>query len=211
MKLWGREATEAVEADPSNGIEAQEAKPKVEGVEEKMRKAEKALNQAYNQQNKAEQAINQNKDPAEVYDLMQRVKDAYENTLEKEIALERIREEYKLLDEEFQRVNEKRDATFAKMLEKELETAAGELGGLVEAYNVAKGNKEGYDAEETKLREERQAMDTDGSDQAAKDAKDGELSSHQANKDGIYEAYDNAKQAKNDKEGLIQSAANLRE
>lgn len=211
MKLWGREATEAVEADPSNGIEAKEAQPKVEGVEEKMRKAEKALNQAYNQQNKAEQAVNQNKDPAEVYDLMQKVKDAFENTLEKEIALERIREEYKLLDEEFQRANEKRDATFAKMLEKELETAAGELGGLVEAYNVAKGNKEGYDAVETRLREERQAMDTDGSDQAAKDAKDGELSSHQANKDGIYSAYDDAKQAKNDKEGLIQSAANLRE
>lgn len=143
-----------------------------------MRKAEKALNQAYNRQNKAEQAINQNQDPAEVYDLMQEVKDAYKNTLDKEIALERVREEFHLLDAEFQRVNEKRDATFRKMLETELETAAGELEGLVETYNTAKGDKEGYDAVEKKLREERAAMDTDGSDQATKDAKDGELNSH---------------------------------
>jgi hypothetical protein len=46
LKLWGREAVPAEGTTP--------AVEKVEGVEEKMRKAEKALNQAYNQQNKAE-------------------------------------------------------------------------------------------------------------------------------------------------------------
>lgn len=42
-------------------------------------------------------------------------------------------------------------------------------------------------------------MDTDGSDQATKDAKDQELQDHQATKDGIYTAESDAKTAMDDK------------
>lgn len=137
-----------------------------------MRKAEKALNNAYNLQNKAEQAINQNQDPQAVWDLMQTVKDAYENTLEKEVTLARVREEFHLLDAEFQRVNEKRDETFRQQLETEVNQAAGELEGLEGIFNTAKEAKETYDAELTRLQGLRSAMDTDASatDQQKSDA-----------------------------------------
>lgn len=42
-------------------------------------------------------------------------------------------------------------------------------------------------------------MDTDGSDQATKDAKDQELSNHQDTKQGIYDANDDAKDAMDQK------------
>jgi hypothetical protein len=131
--------------------------------------------------------------------------------LEKEIALERVREEFHLLDAEFQKANEKRDATFKKLLDAELETAAGELFGLNEAFATAKVNKDAYDTTEQKLKDERAAMDTDGSEQATKDAKDGELDAHKGTKTGIYDAFDNAKQAKEDKQGLIDGAAEQRD
>lgn len=95
---------------------------------------------------------------------MQAVKDAYENTLEKEIALERIREEQHLLNMEFTRANDKRDNTVREKLEAELEVAAGELKGFEDTYNTLKADKDKYDEEEKKLMDERAAMDTDGSD-----------------------------------------------
>jgi hypothetical protein len=68
----------------------------------------------------------------------------------------------------------------------ELETAEGEFDGLKSTWEAAKTAKDEYDTEETRLREARTVMDTDGSDQATKDAKDQELQNHQATKDGIY-------------------------
>lgn len=56
---------EAVAADPSadppvEAVEAVEAQDKIEGVEEKMRKADKALNGAYTAKNQAERALQEN-------------------------------------------------------------------------------------------------------------------------------------------------------
>lgn len=108
---------------------------------------------------------------------MQAVKDAYENTLEKEIQLERLRAEFDALHEEFMRADQKREATFKAKLEAELEVAAGELEGLVTTYNTAKTAKETYESEEARLEGERAAMDAADSTatDAEKAAKDQEV------------------------------------
>ena len=51
------------------------------------------------------------------------------------------------------------------ILNAELEVAAGELGGLEETFNDAKADKDAYDQEEERLKEAKQALDADGTDE----------------------------------------------
>jgi chemotaxis regulatin CheY-phosphate phosphatase CheZ len=141
--LWGREESAAVEAvegveaveaveacascDPPveavdaveyvEGVEAVPAKSAVEGVEQKIRKTDKALNEAYNAVDAANKEINKNQDPQAVYDLVNNLRDALAVVDEKEMKMERLHEFQHLLYQEFDRFNKKQEEFYAQELE----------------------------------------------------------------------------------------------
>lgn len=123
--MWGRDAVEAVEAveavaeeldDDGNvvveaveGVEGVEAVEAIEGAEQKWRKGDKALNEAYVAMQQAEKAISQNQDMQAVYDLINTLRDAQELVDDKQLKIDRINEYYHLLHMEFERLNNARD------------------------------------------------------------------------------------------------------
>lgn len=114
---------------------------------------------------------------------MQAVRDAYENTLEKEIQLERVREEFHLLDAEFQRANDKRDETLRQKLEEEVGKAQEELDALKETFRGFEEQKTTWETEDTRLREARAALDDDDTATAdQKDEADQAIQDHQTTK-----------------------------
>jgi hypothetical protein len=74
------------EADPN----AQPPLEKVTGTETRLRKADKELNEAWNQRQNADKELNQNNDESMVYDLVNNLRDKVLNVLEKEVARARI-------------------------------------------------------------------------------------------------------------------------
>lgn len=125
-----------------------------------MRKAEKDLNNAHVAQQQADKAINQNQDPQAVYDLIQTLRDAYMNAIEKEFELIRKQAFMDIIYNDFVQMNQARDQVLKDRLDAELEVSAGELQGLVELFNTAKTAKDTYDTEEQALKDARAALDT---------------------------------------------------
>lgn len=218
-KLWGVEAVEAVEAQdacpscdpPTEAVEAVEAVEKVEGLEEQLRKADKALNEAYTAKQAAERAITENQNPQAVYDLVQALRDADEAIVSKEMRHHRLNSFREALFEELTRLDEARNEVLAERLTAEIGIAEGEFDAFKTTWEEKKADKDTYDAEETRLREARAAMDTDGSTDAQKSDADQALSDHQATKDGIYQAEEDAKADMDNKRQQITDAATFRD
>ena len=84
---------------------------------------------------------------------MNDLQDAYINVMQKEMAMIRKQEFSHLLYQEFDNVNEVREATLGAILQAEVELAQTELEGLNELLGTAEETKTNFDAEETRLRQ----------------------------------------------------------
>lgn len=84
---------------------------------------------------------------------------------------------------------------------------------MKDTFKGLEEQKKEWDDTDTRLRAERAEMDTAASTatQADKDGKDGEIAAHQNTKQGIIDGYNQAEQARDDKENLINEAARIRE
>jgi hypothetical protein len=127
------------------------------------------------------------------------------------VELHRLYSFQNALYEEETKLYDAREEVLAERLTTELQDREDEYEVLKGEAKTAKDAKDEYDTEETRLRDARTAMDTDGSDQATKDAADQELADHQNTKQGIYEAEEDAKNAMDQKRQAITDAATQRE
>lgn len=118
-----------------------------------------------------------------------------------------------MLFEEDTRLHEARELVLAGRLEAELAIAEGEFDVLKGTWEDAKADKDTYDTEEARLKKIRSDMDIDGSTatDAEKNAADQAIQDHENTKQGIYDAEDQAKQARDQKRQQITDAATLRD
>lgn len=144
--MWGRD-----EEVDDNGDVVVEA---IEGLETRMRRASKKLNEAIQAQQQADKAISLNKDPEMVWDLMYALRDQFENVMEKDLELIRINAFYDALHEEFVKANDRRDYTLAQQLEDELERAQYELSELERFLGEAEEIKDNWITRDENLRSE---------------------------------------------------------
>jgi predicted nucleic acid-binding Zn-ribbon protein len=143
-----------------------------------------------------------------VYGLVNALRDASEAVVDKEFLLIRAQEYERLLNEDYNRINQARDQVLKDRLDADIATAAGELEGLVTAFNTATTAKAAFDAELQALKDARAALDTDTSaTQTQKDDADALITAKNGEKAAVMEIYNNAKTAKEGKETLIANAA----
>lgn len=117
-----------------------------------------------------------------------------------------------MLFEEDTKLHEAREGVLAGRLEEELGIAEEEFNGLKATWEEAKTAKDTYDAEEARLKKVRSDMDTDSTKtDADKNAADQAIQDHENTKQGIYDAEDQAKQARDQKRQQITDAATLRD
>lgn len=117
-----------------------------------------------------------------------------------------------MLFEEDTRIHEARELVLAGRLEAELGIAEGEFDVLKGTWEDAKEAKDTYDTEEARLKKVRSDMDTDDTKtDADKNAADQAIQDHEDTKQGIYDAEDQAKQARDQKRQQITDAATLRD
>lgn len=128
--------------------------------------------------------MSQNQDPERVGELVQAVREANENIMDKELRLIRLREYEHLLYQEFDVQNQLNEERFKQEIEAEVEKATEELRELKGFFESAEEAKSQWEAEDTRLRGIVEANNAEGSDATeAKKTEDQEaLDDHQDTK-----------------------------
>jgi len=197
--LWGIPAQEAVEEVPAcddttdppcdppvEGQPAVPARDAVEGVVDKVRKADEKLSEAYQSQNAADQALfeNQNGDEEHVTSLVNALRDAQENVIDRELKLTRVREYENLLYQEFDAQNQRNEERIRQEIAAEVEQAQEELKELKGFFETAEEAKNDWITQDERLRRIVESMNSAESTATEEEKNEAQsnLDAHQDNK-----------------------------